>query len=270
VDAGEISRTDLTVAQIALNQSQLDLGDALTAQADARSHLAQALGLPEAALEGEKLMPDNSIPDLEQLSSADARKVALRSRADILAALADYAAAEDDLRLQIAKQYPDLHLGPGYAWNNGNAGDNQWTLGATLELPILDQNQGPIAEAEANRKLSAAKFVALQAQVIGEIDRAVAGFRIAREQMRTGRELFTAEQSQEKSVESQFKAGAAEQIDLLAAQVALNNAQLAQLDNETKIKTALAALEDALQQPADSKIITQLSTENPNSKESKP
>ena len=139
--------------------------------------------------------------------------MALRSRADILGALADYAAAEADLRLEIAKQYPDLHLGPGYAWNNGNAGDNQWSLGLTLELPILDQNQGPIAEAEARRKLAAAKFVELQSQVIGEIDRAVAGFRVAREQLQTGNELLAAEQQQQKSAQAQLKAGAADQLD---------------------------------------------------------
>ncbi len=70
-------------------------------------------------------------------------------------------------------------------------------LGLTLELPILDQNQGPIAEAEARRKLAAAKFVELQSQVIGEIDRAVAGFRVAQEQLQTGNELLAAEQRQQ-------------------------------------------------------------------------
>jgi outer membrane protein TolC len=32
----------------------------------------------------------------------------------VLAALADYAASEAALRLEIAKQYPDIHLNPGY------------------------------------------------------------------------------------------------------------------------------------------------------------
>jgi len=183
LDTGAISQPELTTAQIALTRTKLDLSDARLKKSDARSHLAQALGLGEAALEGEELNYDFSTAGVEQLTSAEARQVALRSRADILAALADYAAAEADLRLQVAKQYPDLHLGPGYVWNSGNAGDNEWSLGLTLELPILDQNQGPIAEAEARRKLAAAKFTELQSQVIGEIDGAVAGFGVAREQL---------------------------------------------------------------------------------------
>jgi outer membrane protein, heavy metal efflux system len=248
-DVGEIARQELTLAQIALNKTQMDLSDAQSKKSDAHSHLAEALGLSEAALEGEDLNFDFSPPDANALTSADARTLALRSRADILGALADYAAAEADLRLEIAKQYPDLHFGPGYAWNNGNAGDNQWSLGLTLELPILDQNQGPIAEAEARRKLSAAKFIELQSQVIGEIDRAVAGWRVAQKQLKTGNNLLASEQQQQKSAQAQLEAGALDQLDSLNAQLELDSASLAQLENETQLQQALGQLEDALQNP---------------------
>lgn len=248
-DAGEISRPELTAAQIALNKMQLDLSGALSKKSDARSHLAEALGLSEVALDGEELDFDFSTPEVMNLTSADARKLALRSRADILGALADYAAAEADLRLEIAKQYPDLHFGPGYAWNSGNAGDNQWSLGLTLELPILDQNQGPIAEAEARRKLAAAKFVELQSQVTGEIDRAVAGWRAAEEQLKTGKELLMSEQQQQKSAQAQLEVGTADQLDSLNAQLELDSTSLAQLENESQLQQALGQLEDALQSP---------------------
>ncbi|HSY74491.1 MAG TPA: TolC family protein, partial [Dongiaceae bacterium] len=246
---GEISRPELTAAQIALNKTLLDLSDAQSKKSDARSHLAEALGLSEAALDGEELNFDFSAPDTRPLTSADARRVALRSRADILAALADYAASEADLRLEVAKQYPDLHFGPGYAWNSGNAGDSQWSLGLTLELPILDQNQGPIAEAEARRKLSAAKFIELQSQVVGEIDRAVSGFRVAEEQLKTGNELLAAEQQQQKSAQAQLEAGAADQLDSLNAELEFDSASLVQLENETQLQQACGQLEDALQSP---------------------
>jgi outer membrane protein TolC len=266
LDAGEISRIELTTAQIALNKTQLDLSDARSKQAEARSRLGEALGLTEAALNGEEFNFDFSMRDVKALTSTEARRVALQSRADILAALANYAAAEAGLRLQTARQYPDLHLGPGYAWNYGNAGDSQWSLGLTLELPILDQNQGPIAEAEAQRKLAAAKFVELQSQVIGEIDRAVAGYGVAREQAQTGNDVLAAEQQQQKSAEAQLKAGEGSPVDVLSAQLELSNAALAQLDNEAKLQTALGALEDALQRPADiiSAVIKSISADNHN------
>ncbi|HEY4416975.1 MAG TPA: TolC family protein [Verrucomicrobiae bacterium] len=268
LDTGEISRPELTVASIALNRAQLDLNQAQADESSARSHLAGALGLTEAALAGTRFDYDFSSPPTAQLTSVAARTVALRSRADILAALADYAAAEADLRLQIAKQYPDLHLGPGYAWNSGNAGDNQWSLGVTLELPILDQNQGPIAEAEARRKLSAAKFIELQAQVIGEIDQAQADFRVAQAQLSAGQHLLAVEQQQQAAAEAQLQAGAAEPLDLLTAQLEFNTAQLAQLDSLTRQQAAFGALEGALQCPADllATAIVKLAELNPPSK----
>jgi len=250
--AGEISRPELVAAEIALNQTQLDLSDAESARAAARSNLAQALGLDEAALAGRKFEFEFPAVGLEELTAPQARAMALRSRADILAALADYAVAEDDLQLEVARQYPDLHLGPGYAWNNGNAGDNQWSLGLTLELPLLDQNQGPIAEAQARRKLAAAKFLELQSQIIGQIDLALDQIKAAREQLKNGNDLLASQRQQEASLKAQVTAGAADPLDLLAAQLATGSARLTTLDNEAKWQLAVGALEDALQRPTDS------------------
>ena len=249
LDAGAISRPELTTAQIALNKSQLDLSAAQAKRDESHSRLAQALGISLAALDDVKLEFDFSANVPDALTSADARCVALRGRADILGALADYAATEADVRLQVAKQFPDLHLGPAYAWNSGNAGDSQWSLGVTLELPILDQNQGPIAEAEARRKLAAAKFGALQSQVIGAIDRAVAGLESARKQLQTGATVLDAAERQQKSVAAQVQADAAERLDLSSAEIELNSVRLAQLDGEAQLQSAVGALEDALQSP---------------------
>lgn len=265
LDAGAISRLELTTAQIAMNKSQLDLSAAQAKRAEAHSRLASALGVSLAALDGVNPEFDFSANVPDALTSADARGIALRGRADILGALADYAAAEADLRLQVAKQYPDLHLGPAYIWNNGSAGDSAWSLGLTLELPILDQNQGPIGEAEARCRLAAAKFVALQAQVIGAIDRGVAGLAAARKQLQTGGAVFDAAERQQKSVAAQVQAGAAERLDLISAEIELNFVRLAQLDGEAQLQSTVGALEDALQSPADViAAIQKISTENPN------
>ncbi|HTY87283.1 MAG TPA: TolC family protein [Candidatus Acidoferrum sp.] len=250
-DAGEISRPDLLTAQIALSKTRLDESDAQTQLANARSQLAEALGVNGAALTGMSLDFNFSARAPGDLTSAEARRVALLGRSDIRGALADYAAAQDDLRLQIAKQYPDLHLGPGYAWNANQNKDNEWSLGLTVDLPILDQNQGPIGEAKARRELAAAQFIALQAKVIGEIDRALAGYRVALDQLQTGEALLVSEQQQEKSVEAQQRAGAADQLDVLSARVEFDTAALGHLDGQAKFQTALGALEGALQRPAD-------------------
>ena len=180
------------------------------------------------------------------MTSAAARRLALAGRADVRAALADYAAAEAGLRLEIAKQYPDLHLSPGYQYDQG---DHKWTLGFTFELPVLNQNQGPIREAGARRETAAAKFIALQAQIIGAIDRALADFQAARGQMKTSAELFAAAQKQLNSAQAGLNAGAGDRADLLNSRIEFTAAALARLDGRAKLQAAVGGLEDALQRP---------------------
>ncbi len=246
--AGDVARTELVAAQIALQKTGQDRLDAETRANDARVRLAGILGLSAPALAGVKIDYSLATNLPPALTEPGARRVALTSRSDIRGALADYAAAQADLQLEIAKQYPDVHMSPGYQYNQG---DNQWFLGLTLDLPVLNQNQGPIASAAAKRHLAAAKFLALQSQVIGEIDRAVAGYRLAQSQAGSGERLLATEQEQAGAMEAQVKAGAADQFDAVGAQLELANAQLVQLDNDTAVQRARGALEDALQYPLD-------------------
>jgi outer membrane protein TolC len=246
--AGAISQPDLTAARIGLNKTRLGLGDAHSKRAEARARLAEALGVGASALDGAELSADFADRSADQLTSADARRVALQRRSDILSALGDYAAAEADLRLQIAKQYPDVHFSPGYQYDQG---DNKWTLGIALELPALNQNQGPIAEARAHRDEAAARFTEVQAKVIGELDRAGAAYRAAREQLTATDALLSAAQQQQQSAEAQLKAGAADPLDRLTAEFELSVAALAQLDGQAALQQSIGALEDALQQPID-------------------
>ena len=268
-DAGETSRPELTTAQMALNKIQLDASAAEAKSVEARSRLAEALGVTTAALEGIQLPVIFSADVTGDLASDAARHAALVGRADIRAALADYAAAENDLRLEIAKQYPDVHLNPGYQYDQG---DNKWSVGLSFDLPVFNQNQGPIAESRARRELAAAKFLQLQASVIAQVERAVAGWQSAQAQMKTSDELSAAAGQQQKSIAAQVLVGAATKMDLASAEIDLNSVRLAQLDSEAQVQSAISALEDALQSPADSitAVIEKISTDTPKGKVSHP
>ena len=128
---------------------------------------------------------------------------------------------------------------------------------------MLNQNQGAIAESKARRKLAAAKFLQLQSQVIASVERAVAGWKSAQNQMKTSGELFDAAQRQQNFIAERVQSGAATKIDSAAAEIELNTIRLAQLDSAAQAQSALGALEDALQSPADSMaaVIKKISTE---------
>jgi outer membrane protein TolC len=61
--------------------------------------------------------------------------------------------------------------------------------------------------------------------------------------------LLATQRKQQESVEQQFKAGAADRLDVLAAQLELAASELAVQDGQTKLHQALGALEDAAQRP---------------------
>jgi outer membrane protein TolC len=172
----------------------------------------------------------------------------LLGRADILAGLSDYAAAEAALQLEIARQYPDIHLNPGYQFDQG---DNIWTLGITFELPVINHNQGPIAEAKARRNQAAAQFDALQAKVLAEIDRAVEAFHATERSVALLHSLADDQAKSRDAIEAQVKAGAAAPLDLLNAQLEFAVTQAGQLEGRVKMQQAIAALEDAAQRPMD-------------------
>lgn len=244
--AGEVSPLLASQARISLSQTQLSMHDAQRQVVSARAQIAQAVGISARALDGVMLDFTELDHAPATVGSASARRRALTSRADILASLSEYAVAEQELRLQVAKQYPDVHLAPGYQLDQT---DNKWTLGVTFELPVLNQNKGKIAEADAARKVAAMKFRQVQAKALGEIDLAVVNYRGAREKAEAAQRLLQDQQAQVKSTEQLKQAGAIGLLELTQRQLEANTAALAHLDAEIKASEALGDLEDALQAP---------------------
>jgi outer membrane protein, heavy metal efflux system len=244
--AGAISSFELTSARIALAKLQAELEDVGRLVAEWRSHAAAAIGIPASALADLVIeLSFNAVAEAD-LTSGATRQRALHARADIAAALAEYGASQSALQLELAKQYPDVHLGPGYQWDQG---EHKWSLGVSLELPVLNRNEGPIAEARARRSEAAARFEATQAKALAEIDLATASYRGARASVAKLEELVAAQQNLHASVTAHFEAGAADQLELLTAQTELLAAEMLKLDAGARAMQAVGQLEDALQQP---------------------
>jgi len=248
-DAGALASSEITPARLLLQKVRLDLSEAQRLQVEARARVAEAIGVPASALKEVELAYDlTALPtDLDRLTSSAVRRQALQGRADVLAALSDYAASEAALQIEIARQYPDIHLNTGYEYDQGL---QKWgLLGFGVELPLLNRNQGPIAQAEARRKQAAARFEALQAKVIADIDRGLAVYQVTAKSRAGAEALLATQRAQQESVEQQFKAGAADRLDVLTSQLELATSELAVEDGQAKLHQALGALEDAVQRP---------------------
>src|SRR6185295_1192621 len=169
---GAAAATDVAPVRFALLQAATDRAAAAAQRADALARVAAALGIPADALAGVSLpdgLAEDAAAELDGIDVWTARRRALLGRADVLQAVAAYAAAEATLALELARQYPDVHLGPGYQYDQGQ---NKWSVGLAVDLPILNRNEGPIHEAAAARDEAAARLVAAQATVIADVEQA--------------------------------------------------------------------------------------------------
>jgi outer membrane protein TolC len=243
---GGVPPTLVTQARIALRGVRLSALEAQRQHLEAQAALADALGLTVAAVQNVQI--DRPLSDQlpQAVSTAEARRRAVTARSDVLAALKDYEASQSALQLEIAKQYPDLHIGPGYEYDQG---DNKWNLGVGLTLPVFNQNRGAIAEAQSRRTEAAVRFMTVQAKVLNDIDRATLVYEAARLKLEAARELLADVQKQRRAAQASFDAGDSGKLELAAAQLELLVNEQASVEATVKAHQALLAVEEALQQP---------------------
>ena len=248
LEVGAISTNELTLARIATGRTRLATREAARERELARVQLAEAIGVPTPALDGIII----SFDALEKLTANpptdEMRRRAVTHRADIMGALAGYESTQAALQLEIAKQYPDIDIGAGYQLDQI---DNKWTLGINLALPIFNRNRGPIAEAEAARAEAAARFVALQSRVLGQVDRAAASYRGAVETAGAADEMLARVEERQASVLAAYRLGATSKLELLSSEIEITAGRIARLETLVSAQQAAGDLEDALQNPLD-------------------
>jgi outer membrane protein TolC len=217
--------------------------------ATTRASLAAAIGVPVSALENLRLSwPDfQNPPAPESFSPQQIQREAVVDRLDVRAALTQYSAAEQTVRLEIARQYPDFVIGPGYQFEERNS---FFTLALSTVLPVFNRNQGPIAEAEAARKKAAADFLAVQAQGIAQTEAALAAYRSPFAELVQAKNALVALQTERVGMQRRSVAlGESDQPALNGITLEGASAALLELDALSRVQTALGALEDAVQRP---------------------
>lgn len=248
LERGFASASETAGARTRLAESRLTTARAEARHREARAALAQALGVPvESANRLRLTFADlRSAPAPE--SRADLRSAALQNRLDIRRGLADYAVAEAALRLEIARQYPDVILRPGYLWDQG---DRIWALGSILFLPLANRNEGPIMEAEARRELEADRFLALQARTIAAVEARQVGYTAALAEADAAAALQRDARERAARTERRFDAGDADRLDWTRVRLESIAVERAALASRVRGLQARAALEDAVQVPLD-------------------
>jgi CRISPR system Cascade subunit CasA len=247
VASGEDDRALALSAQAELAASERRVADALGRRALALAALAKALGVGPAAVRDLTLAPVADRPALDGLPTW--RRDAALQRTDVLRAVVDYDLAETALTLEVAKQYPEVRLSPGYTYDHGVT---KLPFGLSLALPTYDLNRRAIDQAELARAASGRSLELAQANALAAVDTAGAAVQAARaaEARLSARDLPAARRAADNTARA-LAAGAADRVDDLGAHAAVLDAELNLLDAQRAARTAAADLEEALRRPFD-------------------
>src|SRR5215469_4164651 len=158
---GMIPRPEVDTGRIQQTQTLLAVQSAEGRILQARASLAAAIGVPVSALTGVSISWPNldQPPSPESVKPAQIQEDAVLNRIDIRRALANYSVIDAALRLEIALQYPNIDLGPNYAFEEGS---HLFSIAVSSVVPVVNRNQGPIAEAVAVRREAANQVLAVQ------------------------------------------------------------------------------------------------------------
>ncbi len=233
-----------TLFQIQQNAAAVDL---------ALQHLAAAMGLPPAALQAIAIdTPKNNAEIAELLqrplpSTQAVQTESLTHNANLAAALADYHAAHTTLLLEVAKQIPDIDLGPAYEWNS--QGGVKINLGLTLALPLHNRNEGPIAQADAQRTLAARSVDVVQTELIAALAQAAAELNQAQSLVQLAKTAVRQQALHLAQLHQSLRNPSLAKLPLLYAQVELRTMENAVGDAQIQTLRAWVNWESTLQQP---------------------
>lgn len=223
-ESGSIRKGSVEQAAVTVQLIDREHATAVARAVAARGDLARLLGVPVPALDGIALSPDGQrgCDWTAELHREEMRATALRRRYEMGAALAAYAVREGELRVAVAGQYPDLEIGPGFAWDQGL---KRWVLGLALPELLLNRNRGPIAEATARRAEAGTVVDVVQQQVLSEVDAAIADCEASARALESAKAMVNALTVREHSIRAAFDRGEVTQSEGLSLALAAADAE---------------------------------------------
>jgi outer membrane protein, heavy metal efflux system len=239
LDASELARTSTEIQNARLAQAQAE-----HAVLTARAALAAAMALPARALDS--LVPSLDSPNrcasLDSIGPSGFTAEAVQGRTEVATALAGYAVAESRLRLEVAHQFPDLALGPGFVWDEGV---HRWALAFALPALLGSRNQGAIAEADASRGVAGLHVAEVQDSVLADVDMAIQGCRGAALELSAADSVVAAAERLQRREREAYERGETSGLEPARAELQLLRAQRAERAAERRLTQASLELERA-------------------------
>jgi outer membrane protein TolC len=161
--AGELKPTDARVLEIEQAMRCAELADLVAEAENRRLGLLAMMGLvPEASCELVPCLMATS----DEAQPEQARELLLHNYPPLLFVQSEYEVAEQQLRLEIREQYPDISIGPSYAFEESQS---RLGFGFGMPIPLWNRNQRGIAEVLAARDAARARAEAVCEEAVAKL-----------------------------------------------------------------------------------------------------
>jgi outer membrane protein TolC len=231
-NAGVATGVDVTRAQTRLAEQQVGLAQAQTDSEQARLNLQRLIGLPLGSpltLTDQLRFVEDPLPSIDTAVAQ-----AAHDRREIQVAEEENRAAQREAQAARAEHLPSLEV-------NGNYGPSGITpssfdlltrrIAVQLNVPIFNGGltQGRVTAAASRERQTELTLADVRGQVEEDVRLALTTLRTAAVQVRAAEESVTLAERELEMSRDRFRAGVADNLEVITAQVSLANARLAQV-----------------------------------------
>ncbi len=248
VKAGLSGALDVGQMDLDLHRGRLGLIAAKLELSRSEAALSRLLGVHTSLFHPvpENILPElhDTFPDLDRL-----KRVLAGNGLELAVLRGEYEVAECRLRLEIAKQYPDLALGAAF---EREPGETQSSLDLTvgIELPIFDRNQQNIAVARRHREEIREKYTAAANLAFADLEQACRNHELAQEQRNWVRNsMLPRARSNVVLARKSVAAATIGSLQYLEIQRAMNAVLIEEVRSELELRDALIDIEQAVGRP---------------------
>ncbi|MCM8534293.1 MAG: TolC family protein [Lentisphaeraceae bacterium] len=164
------SATKLGLSQVKLQMKELAIQELeyKSQLEESRASLAKLLDIPASEitqLKAISLKQKNLTFTLSQIN-----ELALDNNLDLAMKEMEFHISDYELKLELAKQYPDLSIGIS---GENEVGEKKRTLSLpfSIELPVFDRNQHAISESLSNREIKIENYKATLAETLNNLEK---------------------------------------------------------------------------------------------------
>ncbi len=143
------------------------------------------------------------------------------------AKLAGYGGSEQDLRIEIRRQFPEISLGPGYGYEEGH---DKLGLGLGISLPLWNRNREAIARAAGDRAVRQAETISAWRELVQQATTLADRQQLALKHCHTERERIDTLRANAQRQEKLFSLGEAGLPELAETRHEVYQRQLSYLD----------------------------------------